>query len=155
EAVVRLDLDHGPHGDAHRGERLLQWIELRPERRLDAGARLVAGPQIVAERFDHMVGRDTDVRTTRLDRLQHSGQHPDHRPEWRVLAVRESANAVEVSKQLVRAVDQVNEHDDLMLSSPSPLDNIAGGQLQIPRRFTPRDDVWLLTCWISRSDRTS
>src|SRR5262249_3147979 len=44
ERVVGLELDHRPYDHTHRGERFLQRVELRPERRLDAFACLVAGP---------------------------------------------------------------------------------------------------------------
>ena len=36
ERVVGLELDHGPDGHAHGGERLFQRVELREERALDA-----------------------------------------------------------------------------------------------------------------------
>ena len=52
ERVVGLELDHRPDDDAHRGERVLERMELREQRRLDAGRGLVAGPQVVAERLD-------------------------------------------------------------------------------------------------------
>ena len=39
QRVVGLELDHRPHDDAHRRERLLERMELRPERGLDALAR--------------------------------------------------------------------------------------------------------------------
>ena len=110
QRIVRLELDHRPDGDAHRGERLLQRMKLRQQRRLDALAGLVAGPQAVAERLDDVVGRDADVRLAALDHLQHRLQHADHRAERPILALVESAQAVEVAEQLVRAVDQMN-HD--------------------------------------------
>src|SRR5581483_1814200 len=36
ERVVRLELDHGPDGDAHGGEGLFQRVKLREERALDS-----------------------------------------------------------------------------------------------------------------------
>ena len=62
ERVVGLELDHRPDDHAHRRERLLERLELRPQRRLDAVAGLVARPEVVAERLDDVVGRDADVR---------------------------------------------------------------------------------------------
>ena len=39
ERVVGLELDHRPGRDAHRHQRLLERMELRPQRRLDARRR--------------------------------------------------------------------------------------------------------------------
>ena len=59
-------------------ERFLQRVELREQRRLDAVAGLVAGPEVVAKRLDDVIGRDADVRRALLDHLQHRLQHADH-----------------------------------------------------------------------------
>jgi hypothetical protein len=85
-------------------------MELCPQGRLDAVARLVARPQAVAERLDHMVGGHADVRLAALDELQHAVQHAHHRTEAPVFSLVESTLAVEVAKQLVGAVDQM-DHD--------------------------------------------
>ena len=79
ERVVRLELDHRPHDDAHRGQRLFERMELREQRRLDALAGLVARPEVVAERLDDVIGRDADVRRALLQHLQHRVQHADAR----------------------------------------------------------------------------
>ena len=81
ERVVGLELDHRPDGDSHGRERLLERLELREQRRVDARARLVPGPQVVAERLDHVVGRDADVRRAALEHLQHRVQHAGRRAE--------------------------------------------------------------------------
>src|SRR5438046_2415670 len=85
-------------------------MKLRDERGLDAIARLVAGPEVVSERLDDMVGRHSDVRGARLEHLEHGLQHAGHGAEWPVLALRESPQAVEVAEQLVRPVDKMNDH---------------------------------------------
>ncbi len=71
QGVVGLELHHRPDDDAERRERLFEQRELRQQIRLDAFARLVAAPEIVAEGLDHVVGRDTDVRGSVLDESQH------------------------------------------------------------------------------------
>jgi hypothetical protein len=38
--------------------------------RLDAVAGFVAGPKLVAKRFDDVIGRDADVRAALLDQFQ-------------------------------------------------------------------------------------
>ena len=78
--------------------------------RLDALAGLVARPQVVAERLDDVIGGDADVRGALLDHLQHRVQHADHRAERPVLALVEAPQAVEVTEQLVRPVDEMDDH---------------------------------------------
>jgi hypothetical protein len=104
EPVVGFQLDHGPDRDAHRGERFLQGMELRPKRGLDAVSRLVVGPQLVAERFDDMIGGDAEVGGPLLDHLQHRMQHAGDGPERFVLALVVAALTVELTEQLVGAV---------------------------------------------------
>ena len=55
-----------------------------------------------------MVGRDADVRGALLDHLQHGVQHAHDRAERSVDSLVETARAVEVPEQLVRAVDEMN-----------------------------------------------
>jgi hypothetical protein len=44
ERIIGLEIPHRPADDAHRDERILQRMELRPQRRLDPRAGLVAVP---------------------------------------------------------------------------------------------------------------
>ena len=82
----------------------------RSKRRIDAVAGFVAGPQLVAKRFDDVIGRDADVRGAFLDHLQHRMQHAIDRAQRPVLALVEAAQAVEMTEQLVGAVDEMNDH---------------------------------------------
>ena len=66
QRVVSLQLDHRPDDDSHCDERFFQRMELGPQRRLDAFARLVVPPQIVAKRLDDVIGGHTDVRRSLL-----------------------------------------------------------------------------------------
>ena len=110
ECIVSLELDHRPGDHAHRDQRLLERMELRPQRRLDALPGLVARPELVAERLDHVVGGNADVGRALLDHLEHRLQHTDHRAERPVAALSEAAQAVEMAEQLVGAVDQMDDH---------------------------------------------
>jgi hypothetical protein len=83
---------------------------LSEERRLDAGAGLIAGPEIVAKRFDDVIRGYTDVKCPTLDHLQHGMQDADHGTERRILALGKAAKAVEMAEQLVCAVDQMDQH---------------------------------------------
>ena len=85
-------------------------MELREESRLDPHARLVAVPEIVAKGLDHVIGRDTDVSGSLLDHLQHGVQHANGRAEFRILALVEAAQTVEVAEQLVGSVYDVHDH---------------------------------------------
>ena len=76
--VVGLELDHGPDGDPARGHDLFQQRELREQMGVDPGAGLVAGPEIVAERFDDVIGGDGDVGCAGLEQArQGSRDRPD------------------------------------------------------------------------------
>ena len=57
-----------------------------------------------------MIGRDTEMRRARFEHLHNGAQHTDHSPVRRILALGEATQAIEMSKQLVRAVDEVNDH---------------------------------------------
>jgi len=53
---------------------------------------------------------NADVRGVSFDRLQHRVQHTGNRAEGRVVAFGESAQAVEMTEQLVGAVDEMDDH---------------------------------------------
>ena len=115
ERIVGLELDHRPDDDAHRGERVLERMELREQRRLDALAGLVAGPEVVAKRLDDVVGGDADVRraAARASRAPSAARRRTA-PQRPVGALGEAAQAVEVAEQLVGAVDEVDDHSGSM-----------------------------------------
>ena len=71
ERIVRLEFHHRPDDDAERRQRFFEERELREQVGLDARAGLVAGPQAVAERLDHVIGRDGDVRRAAVDHAEH------------------------------------------------------------------------------------
>ena len=60
ERIIGFELDHRPDDNAHRRERLLERMELREQRALDAGAGLVVRPKPIAKRLDHVVGGDAE-----------------------------------------------------------------------------------------------
>ncbi len=62
-----------------------------------------------------MVGRDPEVDPAALDQLEHGLQHPDDRAVRAVLPFGKPAQTVEVTEELVSAVDEVNDHSGLML----------------------------------------
>ena len=64
ERIIGFELDHRPDDNAHRRERLLERMELREQRGLDAGAGLVVRPKPIAKRLDHVVGGDAEIRGT-------------------------------------------------------------------------------------------
>ena len=80
--VVGLELHHRPDDEAERPRRPLGELELRQQVRVDAGARLVAGVQPVAERLDDVVEGAGDVRHARR-REEHpqAAQQADRRAD--------------------------------------------------------------------------
>jgi hypothetical protein len=85
-------------------------MKLLPQRRFDAVAGLVPRPQVVAERLDDVVGRDADVRCAAFDSLQYGVEDAEHGAERFVLPLAEAAQTVEVTEQLVGAVDEMDDH---------------------------------------------
>ena len=91
-------------------ERLLQRLELGTQRTVDAGAGLVARPEVVAEGLDHVIGRDADVRRPGLEHLQHRVEHAGCRAERLPVGPATAPAAVEVAEELVCPVDEVDDH---------------------------------------------
>src|SRR5438128_5490957 len=121
ERVVGLELDHGPYHHAHGGEGVFQRVELRQQGGLDPIPRFVPGPECVAEGLDDVVGRHAEMRGSLLDHLQYRVQHSDDRAERLVLALSGATPAVELPEQLVRDVQEVNDHrTDLVPTAPAP-----------------------------------
>jgi hypothetical protein len=109
EGVVGLELDHRPHDDAHGGQGLLERMELGPQRRIDALARLVVRPQFVAERLDDVIRRHAQMRGPALDHLRHRMEHARDRAEGRVDSAA-APDAVEVAEELVGPVEKMGDH---------------------------------------------
>ena len=110
ERIVGFELDHRPHDNAHRRKRLLDRMKLCQQCGLDAGAGLVIRPKPIAKRLDHVIGGDAEVRIAAFDHLEHALQHADDGAVGTVHAFVEPAQAVEVTEELVGAVDEVNDH---------------------------------------------
>ena len=110
ERIIGFELDHRPDDNAHRRERLLERMELREQRGLDAGAGLVVRPKPIAKRLDHVVGGDAEIRVAVLDHLENGLQHADDGAVRAILAFGEPAQAVEVTEEFVGAVDEVDDH---------------------------------------------
>src|SRR4029077_449439 len=49
ERIIGFELDHRPDHNAHRRERLLERMELRAQRGLDAGAGVVVAPPPISQ----------------------------------------------------------------------------------------------------------
>ena len=75
ESVVRLKFHHRPDDHAGRRQSLFQQRELGQQIGLDALAGFVSWPQSVAERFNHVIGRDGDVRGAAADHTQHRREY--------------------------------------------------------------------------------
>ena len=62
-----------------------------------------------------MIGRDAEVRCTSLKHLHHSAEDAGDGSEWTVTLLGPPI-AIEVTEQLVGAVDQMNDHPAVLLS---------------------------------------
>ena len=109
EGIVGFELDHRPHSHAHRCQSFFERMKLCAQNALDAGAGFVARPQAVSKGFDYMIGRDTDMSRAVFDHLRDRVEHAGDSAERRIRFL-EAPNAVEVTKEFVGAVDEVNDH---------------------------------------------
>jgi len=110
ERVVGFQIDHCPDGDAHRPQRIFERLELYEQRWVDALAGFVSIPDRVAKRFDYVIRGNADVRGSVGKHVQDGIQHARHGAKPGDLAGLGPAQAVIVPEQLVRSVDQVNDH---------------------------------------------
>ncbi len=78
------------------------------EIRRHAGGRLVAAPELVAERLDDMVGRDADVRRAFVDHAENRAQHAADGGHFATLGIFAEGQRVVVPEQLVSAVNQMD-----------------------------------------------
>src|ERR1035438_10150038 len=120
QPIVSLEFAHRPDGDTHVGKGVLEWFKLCEEGGLNALAGLVAAPKLVAEGFDDMVRGYPYMRRTFLDHLQDGVEQTDDGAERPILALGEAAQAIEVAKQLVGSVDEMNDHQALLPSDAVP-----------------------------------
>ena len=74
------------------------------------GARLVAGPQVVAKGFDDVIGGHADVRRALADHREQRMQHAAHRRDLAAVGVARRRHRVVVAKQFVGAVDEMDVH---------------------------------------------
>ena len=110
EGVVRLELDHRPDPHPERLECFLQQGELGPELGRHVGTSLVAGPQVVAERLDDVVGRHPDVGDTLGQERGHRRDHTAGGRHLRAVGGHAGRPAEELAEELVGAVDQIDLH---------------------------------------------
>ena len=113
ERIIGFELDHRPDDNAHRRERLLEGMELREQRGLDACACLVVRPKPIAKRLDHVVGGDAEISVAVLQHLENGLQHADHGPIGTVHAFGEPAQPVKVAKQFVGPINKIDDHNPL------------------------------------------
>ena len=110
QRVVGFELDHRPHRDAERLRPSSSSGNCAKQLRRHAAARLVAGPQVVAERLDHVVGGDADVGRALLEHPQHRAEHATDRRDLHAVGVEVRRHAEVVAEELVGAVDEVHLH---------------------------------------------
>src|SRR5262245_50689949 len=118
-------------------------MELGYEGRVDAVACLVVRPQIVSKRLDDVIGGDPDVGGSGLEHLCHGVEDAPHGAQRSRIAAG-APNPIEVTEELIGAVDQMDDHDtrfkipslrSLIDSSPSTFPKCSSWQQPRRRRI--------------------
>src|SRR5262249_46208188 len=110
DRVVGLELDHRPHDEPERSGGSLDELELRDEPRVEALAGLVAGEEVVAERFDHVIERHAAVRDRAGAQHDRQGaQEHARRTDLAALVLR-GRRTEPRTEQLVRAIEEMDLH---------------------------------------------
>jgi hypothetical protein len=110
QGVIGLELHHGPDAHAQRLQRRLEDVELRAKRRIDAVSGLVTGPQVVAERLDDVISGHSNVSSAVGHHAEDRHDHATGGPYLAPVISLTRRLAVEVSEELVRAVDEMDIH---------------------------------------------
>ncbi len=63
----QLEFDHGPNDDSQSRECLFEERKLRQKLGFDTFPSLIVRPEFIAERLDHMIGRDPKMSGAFLD----------------------------------------------------------------------------------------
>ena len=63
-----------------------------------------------------MVRCNAQVRRAFLDHLQDGVEHTDDGAEWPIFVLGEATQAIEVAENLVRTVDEMNDHGELFFN---------------------------------------
>ena len=107
ERIVRLKLHHGPDDDAGCRQGLLERSELRQQVAVDAGAGLIARPQIIAERLDDVIGRNGNMGGAVADHAQDRCEYAsDSRPRDRLDRVPAAARNNTGTTRMCRRSDE-------------------------------------------------
>ena len=108
--VVGFELEHRPDGHAERDEGVLEDRELHQQLGGHARTRLVARPQLVAERLDDLVGGHTDVGGPLLEHHEQRAHDAAHRGDLDAVVVEVRGHGEVVAEQLVCPVDEMDLH---------------------------------------------
>src|SRR5437016_2245695 len=78
--------------------------------REEVGDQLGLHAELLAHPLYYVIARHTEMSRSGLDHLQYRMQHAADGAEALILAIAEMAPAVKLAEQLVRAVDEMNDH---------------------------------------------
>src|SRR5262245_66295054 len=93
-----------------------------------------------------MVGGHSEMSGAFLDHLEHGIQHADHRAEGAIFSLVEAARSVEMTEQLVGAIDQVDDHaGPTSALTPSAREDLHRDDERISRCGAPDCEVAIST----------
>src|SRR5699024_3367309 len=108
-----LVFDHGVDGEAQGAQQVLEQFELSEQFGFDFGAVLVTVVELVAKRWNDVVGGDGDVGGTVFEQGHHRTGHTTGRGDFGSVIVDVGGEGEVVTEQLVGSVDQVDLHGGL------------------------------------------
>ena len=120
EGVIGLQFAHREDPHAERFEGLLEQSELGLQLRRHLGAVLVAGPHLVAERFDDVIGCNTHMGYATGQERGHRPDDAAHRPHLGPVRAGAGRPAEELAEELVGAVDQIDLHGHSLPCANAP-----------------------------------
>ena len=108
QCIVGFEFNHRPDHHTGQPECLLEQWKLRQQVGIDASTSLVARPEIIAERLNHMIGGHGEVRDAGAEHSQHGSHDPSNCGDFTTGIVARGRQRVKVPEQFVRAVNQID-----------------------------------------------
>jgi hypothetical protein len=106
--IVGLEFDHRPDDDSRCGKHLLEQGKLFQQFRVDALSCLIAGPQLISERLNHVIGRNRKVGYAALDHSEHGRENTTNGGHLVAFSIASGGQRIIMAEEFVRAVYEID-----------------------------------------------